>query len=218
MITLISHVRFERGATESQLIFSFDCADPDNIAVSIPNNSHNSATAVSVSKDGAGANNQVMANTSPDAPEEKEKKSGFGRKEKSVLQTKLTRLAIQIGYAGEWGILGVYRYLHPDCLSGWSTCIHQHVYLQIGYTVYRYLHPDCLSGWSTCIHQHVYVQIGYAVYRYLHPHCLSEWSNRIHQHMSMRNTRTYMYMHTHTRTHTQTHKGLLCELCQDHLK
>ena len=53
-----------------------------------------------VANDGA-PNNQVAANASGDAGEEKEKKSGFGRKEKSVLQTKLTRLAIQIGYAGK---------------------------------------------------------------------------------------------------------------------
>ena len=33
-------------------------------------------------------------------PEEK-KTSGLGRKEKSVLQAKLTKLAIQIGYAGQ---------------------------------------------------------------------------------------------------------------------
>ena len=78
-------------------------ADTDNITVSIPNNSHNSAAAVPVAKDGAGANNQVVANAAGDATDEKEKKSGFGRKEKSVLQTKLTRLAIQIGYAGEFG-------------------------------------------------------------------------------------------------------------------
>ncbi|XP_076469324.1 plasma membrane calcium-transporting ATPase 2-like isoform X2 [Babylonia areolata] len=82
--------------------------DMDSINVSIPNNSHNSAGAAVrspptlVNKDGDGApNNQVVANASGDAGEEaKEKKSGFGRKEKSVLQTKLTRLAIQIGYAG----------------------------------------------------------------------------------------------------------------------
>ena len=146
MITLISHVRFERGATESQLIFSFDCADPDNIAVSIPNNSHNSATAVSVSKDGAGANNQVMANTSPDAPEEKEKKSGFGRKEKSVLQTKLTRLAIQIGYAGEWGILGVYRYLHPDCLGGQPAFINTYMCRLVTLFIGTCIHTVSLSG------------------------------------------------------------------------
>ena len=81
--------------------------DVDNVNVSIPNNSHNSAAAPAVSttvaKDGTGANNQVVANSTGEAPEEKEKKGGFGRKEKSVLQTKLTRLAIQIGYAGEFG-------------------------------------------------------------------------------------------------------------------
>lgn len=35
------------------------------------------------------------------APEEKKKKKSKTRKEKSVLQTKLTKLAIQIGYVGE---------------------------------------------------------------------------------------------------------------------
>ena len=34
-------------------------------------------------------------------PEEKKPSSGLGRKEKSVLQAKLTKLAIQIGYAGQ---------------------------------------------------------------------------------------------------------------------
>ena len=73
----------------------------------MPNNSHNSAGA-HVEKDGKEANNQVMANAAGDADtadKEAEKKSAFGRKEKSVLQAKLTRLAIQIGYAGENAVL-----------------------------------------------------------------------------------------------------------------
>ncbi|XP_070193153.1 plasma membrane calcium-transporting ATPase 2-like isoform X2 [Littorina saxatilis] len=78
--------------------------DIDNTNVSVPNNSHNSAGArpppAAVAKDGNAVDNAVVANAAGDAGEEKEKKSGFGRKEKSVLQTKLTRLAIQIGYAG----------------------------------------------------------------------------------------------------------------------
>ncbi|PVD24236.1 hypothetical protein C0Q70_14706 [Pomacea canaliculata] len=73
--------------------------DMDNINITItPNNSHNNSSgAPTANKDAS--NNQVVANAAGDAVE-KEKKSGFGRKEKSVLQTKLTRLAIQIGYAG----------------------------------------------------------------------------------------------------------------------
>ncbi|BFZ08779.1 hypothetical protein BsWGS_11818 [Bradybaena similaris] len=49
-----------------------------------------------------GANNQVAnrVDSSPDAVSEEHKVKHGSRKEKSVLQSKLTRLAIQIGYAG----------------------------------------------------------------------------------------------------------------------
>lgn len=49
-------------------------------------------------------NNSVADGTAPDgngsAPREKPKEEGGGKKERSVLQAKLTKLAIQIGYAG----------------------------------------------------------------------------------------------------------------------
>lgn len=91
----------------------------DNINITItPNNSHNNSSgAPTANKDAS--NNQVVANAAGDAVE-KEKKSGFGRKEKSVLQTKLTRLAIQIGYAGMvryWQLLLLYRWM---CSSTWN--------------------------------------------------------------------------------------------------
>jgi hypothetical protein len=71
--------------------------------VNIPNNSHNSA-APRIDKDGNGATNQVQTTTaSGDAADQEQKKEPAShRKEKSVLQTKLTRLAIQIGYAGQF--------------------------------------------------------------------------------------------------------------------
>ncbi|KAK7490555.1 hypothetical protein BaRGS_00018158 [Batillaria attramentaria] len=77
--------------------------DMDNININIPNNSHNSAgrpASAAAPKDVANNQNASNAAESGDSVVGEEKKSGFGRKEKSVLQTKLTRLAIQIGYAG----------------------------------------------------------------------------------------------------------------------
>lgn len=60
-------------------------------------NSHNTT------KDNPGGDaNQVVEDGKIELEEKKEgaKKEKLGRKEKSVLQAKLTRLAIQIGYAG----------------------------------------------------------------------------------------------------------------------
>ena len=190
--------------TESQLIFSFDWADPDNIAVSIPNNSHNSATAVSVSKDGAGANNQVMANTSPDAPEEKEKKSGFGRKEKSVLQTKLTRLAIQIGYAGEWGILGVYRYLHPDCLGGQPAFINTYICRLVTLFIGTCIQTVCLGGQPAFINTYMCRLVTLFIGTCIHTVSLSGQTAFTNTCPCATHAHTCTCTHTHARTHKHT--------------
>jgi len=56
----------------------------------------------------------------PVKPPEEKKKSHFSRKEKSVLQTKLTRLAIQIGYAGRHFLFCWLRCVFAHCSLGGS--------------------------------------------------------------------------------------------------
>ncbi len=48
----------------------------------------------------------LTTTTNTEKVEDKKKKKSKARKEKSVLQTKLTKLAIQIGYAGKRQCLG----------------------------------------------------------------------------------------------------------------
>lgn len=50
-------------------------------------------------KDGVGAEGQLLSSEDGEVVEEK-KKPGLPKKEKSVLQGKLTKLAVQIGKAG----------------------------------------------------------------------------------------------------------------------
>ena len=48
-------------------------------------------------------------------------------------------------------------------------------YMQIGYAVYRYLHPRCLSGWSNCIHQHMYMRSHTRAHTHTHTHRVTVW-------------------------------------------
>ncbi|KAL3852970.1 hypothetical protein ACJMK2_016573 [Sinanodonta woodiana] len=87
----------ENARALSEPLLSSDAGtkvDPDNINLEVTGNSHNTANANLPNKDGVAAQDQA------DAHSNAEKASGGGRKDKSVLQGKLTKLAIQIGYAG----------------------------------------------------------------------------------------------------------------------
>ena len=71
--------------------------DTEAINLEVTGNSHNASNA------GNQVGNKVMeeGNDDPDSPVKDKVSSGGSRKEKSVLQAKLTKLAIQIGYGGE---------------------------------------------------------------------------------------------------------------------
>ena len=75
---------------------TFYVTDTEAINLEVTGNSHN-ATSNTIG-------NKIMEDGEADqtdaAQKEKEEKSHSSRKEKSVLQSKLTRLAIQIGYGG----------------------------------------------------------------------------------------------------------------------
>lgn len=57
-----------------------------------------------------------------DEKEEKEEDTKMKKKEQSVLQAKLTKLAIQIGYAGKMNILQKKNYVHT-CKNALHMCV-----------------------------------------------------------------------------------------------
>ena len=90
-----------------ELLFVTSVLDVDSVDVSIQNNAHSTADSkphtaslVAVVTDDGTITNQVAVGTVPEPVTKEKRSNAFGRREKSVLQTKLTRLAIQIGYTG----------------------------------------------------------------------------------------------------------------------